>query len=259
MANLASFLSGAGVIDYIDSMEKAIRLEKTICAHPALKDELEVRWPKAKFVYHDTANGHYGILGQYDAGACDVMAMGIEDTRFDNFILDMFCERDLVYTDGLVLETPMDFPIRPDLKDGFSYWTYEGQRFHGISLMNSKRGFKPDLSCSVQISAEDQSGDLDSLSAENMVFPAIFFAAFAVAAAVLKLMINKKAGKEFLGRVSQISLVADSNISSKRPTQKMSMASGEDHGHRIIARGTIIGREIELDNLDGSEEFIEIK
>jgi hypothetical protein len=43
------------------------------------------------------------------------MAIGREDTVFDEALMERFCERDLVYTDSLVLETPIAFPIKSEL------------------------------------------------------------------------------------------------------------------------------------------------
>ena len=55
------------------------------------------------------------VLDDYDAGHCAAMAIGREDTTTDGDLLEMFCERNLVYTDSLVLENPIGFPINPEL------------------------------------------------------------------------------------------------------------------------------------------------
>ena len=53
----------------------------TICAHPALKDEMEIAWPAAKFFFHQSGKEVYGLLEDYNTGKCDVLEVG----RLNNF------------------------------------------------------------------------------------------------------------------------------------------------------------------------------
>ena len=53
-----------------------------------------------------------GMLEDLDAGECHVMAVGYEDTSMDTAYLEKLCDRDLVYTDSLVVEVPIGKLIR---------------------------------------------------------------------------------------------------------------------------------------------------
>ena len=52
VANLAAFLT-LSTTDSVKTMAGAIATGMTICAHPAIKAELEVAWPDAKFYFHE--------------------------------------------------------------------------------------------------------------------------------------------------------------------------------------------------------------
>lgn len=122
VANLAAFLTLKSN-EEVRTMGAAVAAGYTICAHPALKTELEVAWPEAKFYFHQDANEFPGVLDDYLAGGnCQAMAIGYEDTAMDITFLDRLCREDLVYTDSMVVEIPIAFPIRSDLTSGFSYW-----------------------------------------------------------------------------------------------------------------------------------------
>ena len=88
--------------------------------------ELQTAFPGAHFYFHKGMKGFPGILEDYDAGKCKVMAVGYEDTSMDTSFLNSLCERDLVYTDSLLIEIPMGFPISPELNKGVSYWIHQG-------------------------------------------------------------------------------------------------------------------------------------
>ena len=91
MANLAAFLTRA-VPDHVGTMEGAVQYGLKICGHPALKIDLEKTWPEANFVFSDTGKEIYGLLDDYDAGKCDVMAVGLEDSTMDFELMNAFCE-----------------------------------------------------------------------------------------------------------------------------------------------------------------------
>ena len=109
VANLAAFLTLSG-LQSVSTMEGAINGGIKICAHPALKDELLVRWPKAKFVFSDHGTEFYGLLKDYDAKKCQLMVVGREDTTLDPVLMNMYCDRGLVFTNEIATETPMAFP-----------------------------------------------------------------------------------------------------------------------------------------------------
>lgn len=54
MANLAAFFTLTSV-DAVTTMEAAVAAGYKVCAHPALKGELEAAWPEARFVFHQDA------------------------------------------------------------------------------------------------------------------------------------------------------------------------------------------------------------
>jgi len=81
--------------DFINTMEGAVAADMTICAHPAVKVELEIAWPDAKFYFE--LDDFDVMFEHFDSGICPVMAIGYEDTILDSEFLEKLCERDLVY------------------------------------------------------------------------------------------------------------------------------------------------------------------
>lgn len=55
MANLAAILT-SDTIATVSTMQGAVDAGMKICAHPALKDELVIKWPLAKFVFSSGGN-----------------------------------------------------------------------------------------------------------------------------------------------------------------------------------------------------------
>ena len=64
-------------------MEEAVEASATICAHPVLKTQLEIAWPRANFVFSNEGKEFYGMLDDYEDGKCQVMAVGRMDTTND--------------------------------------------------------------------------------------------------------------------------------------------------------------------------------
>ena len=95
-----------------------------ICAHPALKEELLVRWPKADFVFSNHGTEFYGLLKDYDAKKCQLMAVGREDTTLDPVLMNMYCDRGLIYTNEIATETPLAFPINHNFGENIrlTFW-----------------------------------------------------------------------------------------------------------------------------------------
>jgi len=131
VANLAAFLT-LSTTDDVKTMDGAVAASMTVCAHPAIEAELKIAWPNANFYFHRDGNEFHGMMDDYDAGKCRVMAVGWEDTGFDTAFLKKLCERNLVYTDSIIDETPIAFPIRPGLASGFSYWIQQGAISHKV-------------------------------------------------------------------------------------------------------------------------------
>jgi len=73
VANLAAFLTQS-FSEGVKTMEAAVTEGYIICAHPAVKTELEAAWPKATFYFHQEGNEFSGVLDDYNAGKCTVMA-----------------------------------------------------------------------------------------------------------------------------------------------------------------------------------------
>jgi hypothetical protein len=136
VANLAAFLTRN--MNKTKSMEGAVASNMIICAHPALRSELQIAWPKANFYFTESGNKYPGVLKDYSSGRCDVLAIGWEDISMDLTFREQICEMNLVFTDSLIIEIPVAFPVRSDLASWFSYWMYQGEKFHDLSISTEK-------------------------------------------------------------------------------------------------------------------------
>merc|ERR1712127_1096485 len=101
-------------------------------------------------------------------GKCRVLVIGYEDTSMDMEFLEKICDRNLVYTSSIVAEIPVAFPIRSSLASGFSYWMYQGERYHQVSIQASKDEFPQESTCNVHFNTADtESSDLDEITVVN--------------------------------------------------------------------------------------------
>ncbi|KAL7530571.1 hypothetical protein ACHAXR_003567, partial [Thalassiosira sp. AJA248-18] len=100
VANLAAFLTRPVAFD--GTIEMVQQSGMRLCAHPALKTEFEIAWPTVNFVF--SKSSYVGMLDDYAAGKCDVLAVGEMDIITDVERTSWFCERDLVLTDSLIIE-----------------------------------------------------------------------------------------------------------------------------------------------------------
>lgn len=234
-------------------MRAAVDSIKNICAHPALKAELEVAWPGAHFVFSDSGREIPGMMEDYDAGKCEVMALGVTDTTKD--AQEMMCERNLVYTSSLIIENPIAFPIRKGLASGFSYWMYQGEKYNGVSIPNSEEeassaSVLERLSCgSVEFSVEEESesNDYEQITPRNMFFPFIFYLAFAFLAIILQLFHqrNTKQGRRGIyGRNSSLTLMSNRKKELKNYRTKK---ESEDEEQSILEENKQIEKSIESD------------
>ena len=119
---------------------------------------MRVAFPEADFYFHKAGKEFPGMLEDYDEGKCQVMAVGYEDTSLNADFLNGLCKRNLVYTDSLVIEIPVAFPIKSEFVAGFSHWMYTGDRMGDASLQTSKDLFYADISCSVEFSDGETEG-----------------------------------------------------------------------------------------------------
>ncbi|KAL7546227.1 hypothetical protein ACHAWF_009562 [Thalassiosira exigua] len=211
VANLAAFLTLSST-DAMTTMGGAVDAGYTICAHPALKIELETAWPRANFFYHSDGNEFHGLLDDFDAKKCQAMAVGWEDTAHDSIFLEKLCDKNLTFTDSIIAEMPIAFPISPQLSAGLSYWILEGERRHELSVSASKQDYDQAISCNVQFEKQMESSDYAQISSKNMFLPLVFFfscAAIAVALQMIHQCLAKRGRGSLLGRTSTLNLISD--------------------------------------------------
>lgn len=215
VANLAAFLTKSGVLDYIGTMDEVKAKGKKVCALPALKTELEISHPTATFVFSQAGKSYYGLIDDYDAQRCDFIAVGKEDAKSNIELMNMFCERDLVFTNSLIIENQVAFPIRPDLAAGLSYWIYQGAKYHGITVDTSMTEY--DILNKRQASCQDfefneqeiEADEYTQITLKNLFPPIIFFLAFALIATVVQLYhkqweLKHGNSRSLLGRTSSL-------------------------------------------------------
>jgi len=247
VANLAAFLVQTGTDEYVGTMQQAVTAGMVICAHPALEDLLVRNWPQAKFEFDRSGNEWQGVLDLYRAGGCDVLAVGREDNMLDNELMNQFCDEGLVFTDSLIVETPVALPARPDIASGLSYWIFRAEKYHGVSIANSAKEYVEKYGppkCESELSnlgGIEEVDDLTPLSPENMVFPIIFFSAFALFGIFLHVIDernHKKTGRHTLvGRHSTLSLFDDERILAKKDDSFGSIVNADPEDVRPVAGG----------------------
>jgi hypothetical protein len=221
VANLAAFLTRN--VSEIKSMEGAVASGWTICAHPAIESELQIAWPKANFYFTESGKEFLGMLEDYSLGRCDVMAVGWEDTSMDLAFREQICDMNLVFTDSLIIEIPIAFPVRPELASGFSYWMYQGERLHGLSISTEKETYMKDYgweSCNVKISEEvdEPSDDYAKITVRMMFLPLMLFLSCSVLAVLMQCLhqSQRKDGHQSLvGRASTLNAVSNKNVEKK--------------------------------------------
>jgi len=230
VANLAAFLTRS--MDVVQSMDRAVAAGKIICAHPAVENELQIAWPKANFYFHQGGKEFIGMIEDYDRGLCDFLAVGWEDTSMNLKFTEMICDRNLAYTESLIIEMPVAFPVRSELASGFSYWMIQAQRLHGLSIPIEKKRYAEESSwidsCDVQLSAEvnESSDDYAEITVGMMLFPLIFFACCAVIALIMHMFhqyVIKQGGKSLMGRAEDLELTTTKKRIGKKNTATRSL------------------------------------
>jgi len=149
----------------------------------------------------------------------------ILDNTMDLDIREALCDNNLVFTDSLVIETPTAFPINADLASGFSYWMYQAEKKHGISITKMNEEYLEQVnkatSCPLKLSEQDGSGgDYDKITVQNFTLPLILYACAAGIAIVLQIYYTyaKSRGKaSLIGRTSQLNLASSQTLAGQNP------------------------------------------
>ena len=174
--------------------------------------------------------------------------MGKMDSLGDLNLMDMFCEEELMYTESLIIES-LGFPIRADLASGFSYWMFQAEKYHDVSVQSSEDAYwaesKRQPTCNVLLSEqeEDEAGEFAQIEPANLFLPIVFFLLCAVIAVILQLYYRwvskreeKKASQRnllsskrasMMGRVSTLNLFA-SNRDVHNPEPRRSKYNDSD-------------------------------
>merc|ERR1712194_834982 len=234
VANLAAFLTLSAASGGVKTMEDAVKKKVTICAHPALETDMTGRWPNAKFFFHRDNKEFWGMLDDYDAKKCQVLAVGYEYTSMDGKFREALCKRQLLYTKSLVTETPIALPARESIAAGLSYWAMEAKKLgRDLQWVKDKPKFSNADGCNVQFSRETSGEAEDAqITVMNMSFPIMCFFVFAAIAVILHLahLSNVKKGKKSLvGRRSTFdkSMLPNDRFSSIKDDEE-SLAQDDD-------------------------------
>lgn len=173
------------------------------------------------------------------------MVVGWEDTVADTELLNMYCERNIAFTDGVIAEIPMAWPTRyvhkwstiilltwtfdiltdilhsPQLASGLSYWIYNAQKYDDITSTSVTQEYLEtnsfSASCDLKLSTADrEADDTTPIEVRNMFLPLILFVICALLAAMLQIIHERRSrtskGKEkpsVLGRVSTLHLFTE--------------------------------------------------
>jgi hypothetical protein len=265
VANLAAFLTRN--VSEIKSMEGVVASGWTICAHPAIESELRIAWPKANFYFTESGKEFPGMLEDYVLGQCDVMAVGWEDTSMDLGFRERICEMDLVFTDSLIIEIPIAFPVRPELASGFSYWMYQGERFHDLSIGSEQEKYAEDYgweNCNVKLSDEvnEPSDDYAEITVRMMFLPLMLFLGCSVLAVLMQVLHHRqsKDGRQpsLVGRVSKLDVMSIKHIKKKARASvvNLSLETATTKRHINIGRkANDRASSKDEDNKDEDEDF----
>jgi len=266
VANLAAFLT-RNVHNHVGTIDDVVRSGLKICAHPALEDDLVRAHPDANFIFNKEGNEIFGSLEDYDLGRCDVMAVGRMDSLGDLKLMNMFCERNLVFTESLITENPVGFPIRSELASGLSYWMYQGEKHHGINVQSSLEAYgKREPNCDVILSEQNDESQFTRISAENLLFPLLFFLGFAILAVILQLyhqrLMRKNKEKPMQNRNTSFgrssSLFASSrNVLDTRRQKEEKIRQEEEESHGVPQKNG--GRSLGSIFCDEEEEIHDVE
>eukprot|EP00984_Skeletonema_dohrnii_P024491 scaffold13616_cov98-Skeletonema_dohrnii-CCMP3373.AAC.2 len=243
VAELAAMLTQSGLETGISTMKEVIDGNIRICGPTALEEEIP-----------------------YARGECKVLAVGRE-SKFN--ILETLCKHDLVYTDDLIHENPIAFPIRPELAAALSYWMYTAKRSLGYSLESAKQAFIEEneikTQCEVELSnlstEADDDDDFPRVSTTNMFLPIMAFVACVFTAVVLQLIHEnerKKGRSSSMGRKSTLDLYEIRRLTvddgdEKRDVQRKGRCleddehNDDDDSAMPQSKSTVVKRSLTID------------
>lgn len=197
VANLAAFLTNSGVNEYIGTMAEVNAQGMRVCAQTPLRAELEVTYSSTEFVYSESGTV-YGMVDDYVAGRCDFLAVGETIVQANIKLVNLLCEQNLVFTDSVVIENVIAFPIKRDLAPGLAYWIYKGEKEYGITVQESKKEYDDKYgrkaSCDARLSAIDNTASDDSayITPKNLFLPVVFFVVCAILGMMMELYRQRK-------------------------------------------------------------------
>ena len=257
VANLAAFLTQSGLEKSVGSMQLVVERNIPICGHRALKEEFQLDYPKANWLFpseFSSGGGYMSMLEAYARGDCKVLTFGREETGMNVNVLKRMCELDLVYTDILVHENPIAFPIKKELASSFSYWMYAAETLHDMDFKSKKQEFidNNDINpqCEVELSQlnNGEADDFARVSPGNMFFPIMLFVACALIAAVLQVYhdsITKKGRTIDLGRKSTLDIYLESVVRRLSATTHANAdAGGEEGSRRPFSNGVRFSKSV---------------
>ena len=203
---------------------------------------MRIKWPKANWLFPTDNPQYAGMLEAYARGDCKVLAIGKEDSTMDVDFMNKMCGLDLVYTDVLVIENPIAFPINPQRGSPFSYWMYTAEKTYGVDLNSVKNAFieKNDIKpkCEIQLSQlSNNSEELPRVSPSNMFLPIMFFVGCALIAAAMEMYHESKRRKgrtTTFGRKSTLDIYAGINKS-----HASEILGEEDRHHQTLGDGDV--------------------
>lgn len=70
---------------------------------------------KGKFYIQRKKKNYVGVIENFDAGKCKVLALGEIDVCTNKNAVKLLCDRKLPITKNVILNIPMAFPIRKEI------------------------------------------------------------------------------------------------------------------------------------------------
>jgi len=218
--------------------------------------ELQLAQPGANFYFHTGGYEFPGVLDDYEAGHCEVLAINNEDTRFSLMFLERLCDNHLVYTDSLIAEIPIGFPVRSELVAGLSYWINQGKRYHDTTIEGFQQEYVPVPSCNVDYSGKnEEASDYDQISVKNMFLPLIVLGVCAFIAILLQIKLQwdfNRGKKSLTGRRSTLDLVVEVD-----PTEKGIREKFSSNVESMIDEARKASLKYDYGNHDSLEEQVE--
>jgi hypothetical protein len=166
------------------------------------------------------------------------------------------CENNLVYTDSVVTENPIAFPVKPELASALSYWMYLGEKIYGVNLDTIKEQYIEENgnpgACIVKLSDIDGLEEVDDftrVSPSNMFLPIMLFVFCAFVGIILQLVHERK---RMLGKTSSIgrksTLAIFENV--KKENRSPEKLDDDDWGEVMPRARDIVRRRTTADSND---------